>query len=62
MRLHPSSLGYNQITYIPANIFSSLVNLQQLYLDPNSITYIEAGAFNGLTKMTVLYVSTPALY
>ena len=44
-------LDNNQLKTIPSNIFSNLVQLQELRMNNNHIVDLGAGAFNGLVKL-----------
>ena len=47
-------LVYNQLTKINNNTFSSLKNVNAVYLQNNNLTHIDAGMLNGLTKQRTL--------
>lgn len=41
-------LAHNQLTEVPARVFSHLILLNSLELEGNSISYIDKDAFEGL--------------
>lgn len=41
-------LAHNQLSKVPANVFSHLVQLNSLELEGNQITYVDKDAFAGL--------------
>ena len=54
-------ITYNNISTIPANIFSHLSQCKELSLTRNQITQIEPGAFNGLISLQEINLSSNKL-
>ncbi len=52
--LQELNLSNNQLTNLPAGIFTGLTNLQKLYLGGNQLTNLPAGIFTGLTNLQIL--------
>ncbi|ELU03958.1 hypothetical protein CAPTEDRAFT_213852, partial [Capitella teleta] len=61
IQAHQLYLGYNLITRLPENSFSTLVNLTEISLKNNELVEIQAGAFSGLARLKYLYLTQNSL-
>lgn len=53
-------LAHNQLSKVPANVFSHLVLLNSLELEGNQITYVDKDAFAGLEGKLFTHIYTYA--